>query len=108
MLVSSFLQYVMQIMLTLTEQCISYTGDFCKSIGYTEATTVLFRKNVKDSIADMELELRGALHSVQDERLSPGCELAVLELLCYGALPVCMGDSKTWNAIHSLIVFCYF
>ena len=85
----------MYIMLTLIEQCVPYTGDFCKSIGYTEATTVLFRRNMKDSIADMELELRGALHSVQDEQLSPGCELAVLELLCHGALPVCMGHSKT-------------
>jgi hypothetical protein len=75
-------------------RCVSYDGDFCKPIGYTEATTVLFRENVKDSIADMELELRGALHSVQGDELSPCCERAVLELLCYGALPICVGDTK--------------
>ena len=82
-------------MSTLIGLCVSYDGDFCKPIGYTEATTVLFRENVKDSIADMELELRGALHSVQGDELLPGCERAVLELLCYGALPICVGDSKT-------------
>ena len=96
----------MWILSTLVERCVSYTGDFCKPIGYTETTTVLFRQNVKDSITEMELELRGGLHSVQNDQLSPGCELAVLELLCYGALPICLGDSKTWNLMHSLIVFC--
>lgn len=98
-----------------TEQCIPYTGDFCHSVGYSQNTTVFFRMNVRDSIADMELELRGSLHALQDE-LTPGCEMVIMQLLCYGALPICSDDGE-WcgyqgceyvnTALHSVAPFSY-
>ena len=75
------------------ESCVPYTGDFCTAAGYSNTTSVFFRRNVKDSIADMELELRGAIHMVQDS-LTKGCKQALLQLLCYGALPTCIENSE--------------
>ena len=43
---------------------------------------------------DVELELRGSMHALEDE-LTPGCELVAMQLLCYGALPVC-SDNGEW------------
>ena len=60
---------------------------------------MFFRKNVKDSLGDMELELRGSLHAVQSE-LTPGCERTLLQLLCYGAMPTCNSGSKTESDMY--------
>lgn len=70
-----------------------YTGDFCTNVGYTKNTTVFFRRSVKESIKEMEVHLRGKAHTIPDI-LSPGCELALLQVLCYRAMPVCRDGGK--------------
>ncbi|CAI8014729.1 Tyrosine-protein kinase receptor cam-1 [Geodia barretti] len=75
------------------EQCVPYAGEFCQPVGYSNSTSVLLRRQLKDSVADMELELRGTLHAVQEE-LTPGCEMLARQLLCSGALPTCENGNK--------------
>lgn len=70
-----------------------YTGDFCTDVGYTKNTTVFFRRTVKESIKEMEVHLRGKVHAIPDV-LTPGCDLALLQILCYRAMPMCSGGGK--------------
>ena len=79
--------------LTLTEQCIPYTGELCEPIGYTSNTSVYFRRQRRDSVETLELDLKVILHLVQDEP-SHGCELVAKQLLCAGALPTCRDNGE--------------
>lgn len=64
---------------------------------------------MKDTVIDMELELRGLSHIMEDNlknKLTPGCQLLVKQLLCLGALPtcsnggeICTGDSSVSHDI---------
>ena len=91
---------VSQFAVTCTEECRRYTGEFCQSVGYTNTSSVLLRRQLKDSVSGMELELRGTLHKIHGalqlagSELTPGCELVTRQLLCRGALPNCLDTSE--------------
>ena len=85
--------YSVSLCFVCAETCTPYTGEFCSPLGYTSETSVVLHRNLKESVDILEAEILGRLYSIRD-LITPGCEQALRQLVCYGALPTCNGNGE--------------
>ena len=78
------------------EVCERYSLRFCSSLpGYADRTVYIDREEwSRLSMGDIEGNMVGLYHSLEGDKLTPGCQNALRHIICHGSLPLCKSEGE--------------